>query len=83
LKLESAKLSEEKKEMQVAFSKAQEEVTSLRGENELLTRLKDQLTTGKASLETENNQLKAIVGEQSRLIANGGYMAFSSCLKQV
>ena len=55
LKLESAKLSEEKKEMQVAFSKAQEEVTSLRRENELLTRLKDQLTTDKASLETEND----------------------------
>jgi predicted nuclease with TOPRIM domain len=30
LKLENVKLSEEKKEMQVSFSKAQEEVTSLR-----------------------------------------------------
>jgi chromosome segregation ATPase len=81
LKLESAKLSEEKKEIQVAFSKAQKEVTSLRGENELLSQIKDQLTTDKASLETENDQLKATINAQSCLIANGGYMAFASCLK--
>jgi hypothetical protein len=83
LKLENAKLSEEKMEIQVAFSKAQEEATLLRGENALLSRLKDQLTADKASLETENDQLKAKVDAQSRLIANGGYMAFASCLKQV
>jgi hypothetical protein len=82
LKLESAMLSEEK-EIQVSFSKAQEEVTSLRGENGLLSRLKDQLTTDKVSLETENDQLKAKVDAQSRLIANGSYMAFARCLKQV
>jgi hypothetical protein len=39
--------------------------------------------TDKASFETENDQLKAKVDAQSRLIANGGYMAFASCLKQV
>jgi chromosome segregation ATPase len=55
LKLENAKFSKEKKEIQVAFSKAQEEATSLRGENGLLSHLKDQLTTDKASLETEND----------------------------
>jgi hypothetical protein len=34
-------------------------------------------------LEIENDQLKAKVEAQSRLVANGGYMAFASCLKQV
>jgi chromosome segregation ATPase len=83
LKLENATLSEEKKEIQVALSKAQEEATLLRGENELLSRVKDQLTADKTLLENNNHQLKAKVDEQSRLIANGGYMAFASCLKQV
>jgi predicted nuclease with TOPRIM domain len=83
LKLENIKLSEEKKEIQVAFSKAQEEVTSLRGENSLLSRVRDQLTVDKASLESDNDKLKSEVRDQGRLISNGAYMAFSSCLKQV
>jgi chromosome segregation ATPase len=41
LTLKSAKLSDEKKGAQVALSKAQEEVTSLRGEKGLLSRLRD------------------------------------------
>jgi hypothetical protein len=37
LKLENAKLSEEKKDALVALSKAKEEVTALHGENDILT----------------------------------------------
>jgi chromosome segregation ATPase len=41
LKLENAKLSEEKKELQVAFSHAQEEVTALCEEAKLLACVRD------------------------------------------
>jgi hypothetical protein len=83
LKLENAKLSDEKKEIQVALSKAQEEVTLLRGENGLISRVKDQLSADNVLLETSNDKLEADIEEQSRLISNGAYMAFASCLKQV
>jgi chromosome segregation ATPase len=83
LKLESAKLSEEKKEMQVSLTKAQEQMASLSEEVWLLSRVRDQLQADKAALEVANDKLKAEVREQSRVISNGGYMAFASCLKQV
>jgi hypothetical protein len=81
--LENVKLSEEKKEIQVAFSKAEEEVTSLRGETKLLSCVHDQLTANKAALEAGNDKLKTEVREHGRLISNGAYMAFASRLKQV
>jgi predicted nuclease with TOPRIM domain len=81
LKSENTKLSEEKKEIQVALSKAQEEATSLRGENNLLSRVRDQLTVDKVSLETDNDKLRTEINEQSRLISNGAFMAFASCRK--
>jgi uncharacterized phage infection (PIP) family protein YhgE len=83
LKVENAKLSEEKKELQVALSNAQEEVTALHEETKFLVRVRDQLTADKAALEAGNNKLKTEAKEQSRLISNGAYMAFTSCLKQV
>jgi hypothetical protein len=49
----------------------------------LLSRVRDQLQADKAALEVANDKLKAEVWEQSRVIFNGGYMAFASCLKQV
>jgi hypothetical protein len=83
LKSENAKLSEEKKQIQVALSIAQEEATSLKEENNLLARVKDQLSADKSLLEADNYKLKTEIDEKSRLISNGAYMAFASCLKQV
>jgi FtsZ-binding cell division protein ZapB len=83
LKLENAKVSEEKKQIQVALSIAQEEATSLKEENKLLARVRDQLSADKSLLEADNDRFKAEVEEQSRLISSRGYMAFASCLKQV
>jgi hypothetical protein len=82
LKLENAKFFEEM-EMQVAISKAQEQMASLSQENKLLSRVRDQLLTDKEAFEVDNDKLKAKVRDQSRVISNDGYMAFSSCLKQV
>jgi hypothetical protein len=83
LKLENAKFSEEKKQIQVALSKSQEEATSFSQENNLLARVRDQLSADKASLEVDNDKLRAEIKEQSHLISSGGYMAFASCLKKV
>jgi hypothetical protein len=83
LNFENAKFSEEKKEMQVALSKTQEQVTSLTEETKLLSRVRDQLLTDKAALEVANDKQKAEFREQSHVMSNGGYMAFASCLKQV
>jgi hypothetical protein len=81
--LENAKLSEEKKEIQVTLSKAQEEAASLCGENDLLSWVRDQLSANKALLETNNDKLNVEIEEQSRLISNGAYIAFASCLHGV
>jgi predicted nuclease with TOPRIM domain len=62
--LENAKISEEKKEIQVAFSKAQEKVTSLHGENSHLSRIRDQLTTDKVTLGADSDKLNSEMREQ-------------------
>jgi multidrug resistance efflux pump len=66
-------------EFQLAFSKAQEEVTTLRGENNHLSCICDQLTADKAALEADNDKLKSKIREQQQLVSNGAYMAFYSC----
>jgi hypothetical protein len=83
LKLESVKLSDEKKEAQVSLAKALEQVASLSEEAKLLSRVRNQLQANKSVLEAANDKLNAEVREQSRVISAGGYMAFASCLKQV
>jgi predicted nuclease with TOPRIM domain len=65
LKLENTKLSEERKEVQVACAKAQEEVAALHLENSHLSHTRDQQTADKATLEAENDKLKAEIREQA------------------
>jgi cell division protein FtsB len=67
----------------VALTKAKEGVAIVHGENDILTLSRDQFATEKATLEAKNKQLHAEMHQKERLISNGGYMAFSSCLKQV
>ena len=69
--------------MQVSLAKAQEQVASLSEESKLLSHVRDQLQSDKAALEVANDELKAEIQEQSRVISVGAYMAFASCLKQV
>jgi hypothetical protein len=83
LKLENDKISEDKKEMQVSLTKAQEQMASLSEEARMLSRIHDQLQADKVALEAANDKLKAEVREQSRVIFACGYMVFASCLKQV
>jgi hypothetical protein len=64
--LENTNILEENKEVQVAFTKAWEEVAALRLENSHLSRTRDKKTADKATLEAENDRLKS---ETSRPVA--------------